>query len=173
MDLGPKTGEETPENEAGMIIINAFPGLNPETLEVAAKNCSALLLIGHANGAIGQYLDNTVKKLVDAGKAVFVLSDNPGTNHGIVRYTDQPQITLREAGVIMLETVNVNNVQEVSVAIQNAIKEGLRGTQLAEFIRLKYSYAKDEKPISQLGTPEGLAVFHDQVKKITEGDVEN
>ncbi len=116
-------------------------------------------------------LNSTIKKLIDAGKAVFVLSDNLGTNHGIVRYTDQPQITLRETGATMLETVNVNDIQEVSATIQAAIKEGLRGPQLAEFIRLKYAYKEGEKPISALGTPEGLAAFHERVKRITEGGI--
>ncbi len=54
IDEDPKTKEVAPDNKSGIVIINAFPGLDPETLEIAAKNYSALLLIGHANGAIGQ-----------------------------------------------------------------------------------------------------------------------
>lgn len=144
---------ESPKIEANRIpVINVFPGMKPDSLQtiVDTQKAKALILIGHANGGIQDTLIPAVKSIVDSGRPVVVLSDNAGAGHGVIRYSDQPQIDAVAAGVTYLEKPNITNLAEVSEAIRKLLDEQLAGKELSEKLKEKFAYGPGEKPVSIL-----------------------
>ena len=137
-----------------------------DVLEVMAEHSHALILIGPALGGIATNLIPTVQKITDSGVAVFVLTDNPGAGHGVLRIVDQPQVNAIAAGATYLEKANILDEAAVRAAIELAVAEGLRGADLAQRVKSQFAYGEGEaKPVSDLGTEAGLAKFHARVDK--------
>jgi hypothetical protein len=108
----------------------------------------------------------TVQKITDSGVTVFVLTDNPGDGHGVLRIVDQPQVEALKAGATYFEKANILDEAAVRAAINLAVAEGLRGTDLANHVKAQFAYGEGEaRPVSPLGTAEGLANFHARVDK--------
>jgi len=163
----------TKNPKGDLTIIDTTTGMDPAIIDTLAENHKAIVILSHANGAISQHLRGAIRRAVDSGTPIFILPDNARYNHGVVRYTDVPQVTLRDAGATMLETMNINNVFEVAAEIQVAIKAGLEGTELERFVREKHAYPEGQKPVSRLGDPEAFAAFQAKVEKeIGEGATE-
>lgn len=145
--------------------VHIFPGLRPDMLESCAEAHHALILFGNALGGIARDLIPTFKKIIENGTAVFMLTDNAGARHGVVRIVDQPQVEAIKAGVTYLETVNITHQQEVFRVIDAAIAKGLRGSDLARHVQEQFKYPEGAKPVSDLGTEQGLAAYHDRVQE--------
>lgn len=145
--------------------INLFPGMRPDILEVAAQHHHALVLFGNALGGIAGDLIPTIKKIISNGTPIFVLTNNASAGHGVVRIVDQPQVNAIAVGVTYLEKANITHQQEVFAAIETAVAEGLRGPNLALHIQNQFKYADGEKPVTDMGTDEGLARFHARVDR--------
>lgn len=134
-------------------IVNIFPGMSPEVLRASVKDANALVLIGHANGAIQNELLPVVSQIVESGIAVIGISDNPGAGHGVLRYSDQPQLDVLAAGVTHLEKPNITNLEEVVKSIEEGLDKGLSGKDLSERLKDQFTYKPGEqKPVSELDT---------------------
>lgn len=97
-------------------------------------NPKALLLIAYATGGTPESLNPYIQEYTDKGIPVFLLSNNPGDDHGIREITYGVQAEAAEAGAISLKDVNINSLQQVVRAIQDAAKAGLEGENLRKAI---------------------------------------
>ena len=144
---GPEKGKVYP-----MRVINVAPGIpRPDMMSAIAEGIKVLVFIGHANGGIQGELLPSIRVMVQSGITVVGLSDNPGAGHGVVRYSDQPQVDARDAGVTYLEKPNITNLAEVVQAIQAGLDAGFQGRELSDRLKEQFAYAPDEeRPVSEL-----------------------
>ena len=143
-----------------------FPGMSGAILEVMANKFHALILIGNALGGIASDLLPYVKKITEQGVAIFVLTDNAGAGHGVLRIVDQPQVDALKNGVTYFEKANILTEQGLRDAIDRAVAEGLRGSELANHVKAQFTYNEGEEiPVTDLGKPEGLASFKERVER--------
>lgn len=161
MDLEVQETHKSPASPG----IGIIPGMAPEILKQLSKQFHALILHGNALGGLPTYLQTAVKEITDFGVAVFILSDNVGAGHGVIRIVDQPQVDAIANGVTYLEKANISHDHEVREAITSAVQEGLRGSDLANHVKAQFAYRDGEMPISDLGTEEGLAQFKERVDR--------
>ncbi len=150
---GEPNAAKEPEVKSGhrIPIVNILPGMSPDVLRTIAKDANAMILIGHANGATQNELLPAINEVVESGVPVISLSDNPGAGHGVIRYSDQPQVDARTAGVTHLEKPNITNLDEVVKSIKESLDEGLAGKDLSAKLKDQFSYKPGEqKPVSEL-----------------------
>ncbi|HVZ12462.1 MAG TPA: hypothetical protein VG965_05515 [Patescibacteria group bacterium] len=132
-------------------IVHMYSGMSPEILTTLVENSNALVLIGPANGGIQDGLLPTVRQVVESGIPVIGLSDNEGAKHGVIRFSDQPQIDALAVGVTYLEKPNMYNTEEVVEAIKKNLDDGLVGQELSNKLKEEFSYKDGEqKPVSEL-----------------------
>lgn len=143
--------------------VNLFPGMNTKILDAVAQKSDALVLFTNAGGGIANSLLPELKRIIDEGKPVLVLTDNVGSKHGVVELNDQPQVDAEAIGVTYLEKINIENNQELYLAISDALDKGLRGRDLAQYIQEKFKFPKGEKPKGRLGTEEGLEDYKSEI----------
>lgn len=98
----------------------------------------AIVIEAYGSGTTPEVLNPLIKDYVDKGGCVFLLSNNPGENRGILQLKYEPQVLAVEAGAVPLRDVNVNNRQAVSESIQDAINQGKTGEDLKRVIIEKY-----------------------------------
>ena len=142
--------------DIGVVFIT--PVMIPERLEHVIHNTKAVILIAFATGTTPEILNPAIKKLTESGVPVFLLSNNPGDSHGILRTRYGVQERSAQAGAIALQKVNINNLAEVLDAIQDELDKDKRGAELGETIRQKFAYREGEPlPKAEWETPEGIA----------------
>ena len=143
---------------ARVSIVYAAPGLPEGAFDQATKDTNAVIFVVFATGTSPEYLNGVIAQRVAEGIPVFLVSNNPGDTHGILRITYGVQEASAKAGATSLQKVNVNNLEEIQKAIEDAFKEGKKGTALAEAIFEKFAYKEGEqKPVPSWENPEHIA----------------
>lgn len=145
--------------DPNVVVANCFPGVNPSHLEIVGMGSDAVVLISFATGSTPRIIAPAIKKLVDSGCPVFLLSDNRGDDHGILNDSKyEAQIPARDAGAISLQSVNIKHLNEVLAFINGQVRKGAKGEVLAQIVKTHYAlkpgddwyeYAKKEPPVSQ------------------------
>src|SRR5579871_3470413 len=145
VDIGPSSLPEQESHPTDVFVLPVTPmlGSNVEltkqlfdTLENGESK--ALVLIGFATGTTPTALNPFIKRTVDRGVPVFILSNNPGEESGPKRIVYGVQQDAVEAGASPLRDVNVNHLPEVLGAIQAEIDSGKFGQELSEAILEKF-----------------------------------
>ena len=140
--------------KAKISVIEATPTLSPEQFDMVAKNADAIVFIVYATGTSPEILNNVIKQKTEEDIPVFLVSKNPGDDHGIIKIIYDTQVKSLEAGVIPLQKVNVNNIDEICIAIQKEFSKGKKGNELGQIIKEKFSYKEGEKiPIPGWNNP--------------------
>lgn len=130
------------------LTIEITPIMTPEQLEMLTNGLDAVVLKVYATGTSPESLNEVIKKRTKEGIPIFLVSNNPGDNHGILKITYDTQKKSNEAGAIPLEKVNVNNLDVIYSSLQSEFAKGKRGAELGEAIREKFAYNESEpKPI--------------------------
>lgn len=106
-----------------------------------APGTAALILVGYATGTTPTAINPFIKRSVENGVPVIVLSDNRGENTGPQRLKYETQVAAVEAGATPLKDINVNGLGEVVSAAREAARSGKAGQELADTL------------VSQYGTP--------------------
>lgn len=128
-------------------IINIFPGMKPEYLEANAQDLQAVILIGFATGCTPEYINPAISALTKKGVVCFLVSDNVKDNHGIYGLKYHSHESAIKAGIIPIQRVNINGIEELYNEVQKAIDEGKQGKELALTIFEEFSYKEtDEFP---------------------------
>ncbi len=115
MNINPEN-HEVPRASIGFV--KATPTLSIEQMELATTGTDAIVFEVFATGTAPERLIPFVKSKVDSGTPVFLLSDNRGDNHGILKIIYEPQFNYAKAGAVALEKVNINKIDEVLAYIQ-------------------------------------------------------
>ena len=136
MMLAFKEGGDKPPIQIG--IVRATPLLTLEQMEAMTKNVEAIVIITFATGTVPDRLGPIVQAKVEAGVPVFLVSNNPGDDVGILRDKYLPQANFRDAGAIRIESVNINRIEEVFAAIQEEAAKGKRGGQLGAAVEQRF-----------------------------------
>ncbi len=129
---------------ADISVVRATPVLTVEQFESFTTRCDAIVLIAFATGTAPQSLISAAKEKINSGIPIFLLSDNSGDDHGILKMTYENQFKWAEVGAISLEKVNVNNVSEVVNAINEEFTSGKRGQELGAAIEQRFKYGEQE-----------------------------
>ena len=132
---------ETQRTYDDIAVINAEPTLTAERFVAQTKNVQVIILIAYASGTTPEWLNTAIKSRIDSGIPIFLVSRNPGDTHGILNARKYaPQTASLEAGAIALQSVNVNNLQEILNAVQDELDSGKRGQELARRIKKQFEY---------------------------------
>ena len=165
MKVPPKS--ETKDSDPRVSALMCTPLLTNEQFLRLTADVEAIVLVAYASGAMPDRLVPAIQQRIQEGTPIFVLSDNPGDQDGIVRIRYAAGKGAYDAGAVPLEKVNVNQQQEVVAAIVAALNKGLRGPALAEEIKRLYAYSKDEtRPAAQLDDSAYLASFRERTDRI-------
>lgn len=160
-------GKQIEIQDRFVLIIRLNPTVTPERLDLATQDAEAVVLVVFASGALPDCLTPVIQRKISLGVPVFLLSNNPGDNHGILhpgRYA--AGIGALEAGAIPLEKVNVNQAVDVEHAISQALDAGMKGAELAAHIQKQFAYGPDEeKPKAEWETPEGIAAQRERMRQ--------
>jgi hypothetical protein len=158
----------------GVGVYKATPGQSPDIFRMSTEGVDAIVIISFATGTVPQVLAPAIRDRVEAGVPVFLLSDNAGDKHGILKIAYGVQAVIAEAGAISLEKVNINNLEEVVAAIDQELSQGYKGKELGEIINKKYKYGADEqKPLAEWETPEGIKGQQERLAALTKKMNEN
>ena len=82
--------EFTPK--AKISVVEATPTLSPEQFDMVTKNTDAIVFIVYATGTSPEILNNIIKQKIEENVPVFLVSKNPGDNHGIIKIIYDGQI---------------------------------------------------------------------------------
>lgn len=145
-------------NVAEIIVGPAITAKRAER-QAIAFDAGAVILIVYATGTLPTRMAEFVKKFDSAGVPVFLVSNNPGENTGILHATKyEVTIPSLQAGAVPIEKVNVNGLTQLHIFIQSLLDKGIKGDKLKEKVRERFSYKEgEEKPLSEWETPEGIA----------------
>ena len=128
-------------------VTRCTPALTKDRFLVMSEEAEAVVVITFATGTVPDRIVPAIQKRIDEGVAVVALSDNLGDSRGILRVTYEAGSGVYESGMVGLQKANVHHVQEVLEALSTGIKEGLRGTDLANAMEERYAYKEgEEKP---------------------------
>lgn len=109
------------------------PALTAEFFDaIENAGLKALVVEGYAAGTTPEALNPFIARTVQRGVPVFVLSNNPGEDHGPQRIKYAVHQQAVDAGATILRGVNINAAEEVANAIQDAIDAGKTGQDLAQ-----------------------------------------
>lgn len=136
---------DTHEKEPNLSVIQCTPFLTPEQFFALSEGMEAIVVITFATGTVPDRIVPAIKRRIEEGIAVVALTNNPGNDHGMLRITYDAGSEAYESGMVGLQKVNVNHVQEVLKALSTGIKEGLRGADLANAMQEKYAYREEEE----------------------------
>ncbi len=115
------------------------PGLTAEFFDaIENAGSKALVIEGFASGTTPEVLNPHIARAVGRGVPVFILSNNPGEDHGPQRIKYAVHQEAVNAGATVLRDVNVNAAEEVANAIQDAIDAGQTGHELARTLVDRY-----------------------------------
>ena len=145
---------ETTDSNSKVATLVCSPGLTEDQFLSWTDGAKAIIVVAYATGTMPDRLVPAIQRRIQEGIPVFVLSDNPGDQHGIVKIMYAAGKGAYDAGAVPLEKVNVNQQAEVFVAITEALNRGLSGQALADAIRDRYAYHQGEtKPIAEWDDP--------------------
>lgn len=146
-------------------IIECDPIITPELFAIQTANSDAIVVIGFATGQVPERLRTIVKQRVDEGVPVFLLKNNPGRDNGVIDPLKEIGRPLVETGIIPLEHINVNRLEELMTVIQAELAKGKSGQELGQVVREKYIYGPDEqKPIPEWKIPGRLQRMRSRTK---------
>jgi L-asparaginase/Glu-tRNA(Gln) amidotransferase subunit D len=128
-----------------MVVCN--PTIRPEGLDEATDGAEVLIFVAYATGALPDALVPVLKKRIEEGIPVVVLSNNPGDKHGITRIKYAAGIGAYEAGALPLQTVNINDIGLVHKTISEALDRGIKGQALIDYLKELFFYKKGEEPV--------------------------
>ena len=152
--LGIPTQNEVELSTPDIAVFQCDPFLKPEEVLEYSKGAKAIVLVSMATGAMPDKLLPAIEQRIKEGVAVFVLSDNAGDGHGILKVNYEAGKCIYDAGAVPLEKVNIMDHIEVKAAIQQAIDAKYSGWALAGVIRGLYEYKPGEqKPIPEWEEP--------------------
>lgn len=142
---------------ADISIIFCTPALTVEDLDIAAIDKDAVILIAYASGTTPDRLLPAIKNIIDSGKAVILISNNPGDSMGVVHMQYAAGSGALAAGAVLLQKANINHLAEVEKSIIDAIRKGKKGRELAQYIKDQYSFQPGEEvPPAEWDTREGI-----------------
>ncbi len=155
-DEVPEPTQEAPK-EPYIPIVGAYPGMQPDALEIFAPEGTPILLLeSNAHAALAHNLLPTVKKIIERGTPVIALADNYDATYGTTHLVDQPQVDARDTGVFFLETIGVgspnaddgnqDNIVKIVDVVKEGISAGLKGQELGQFVSERFSFPEGEKP---------------------------
>ena len=119
-------------------VIRAEPSLTPRLFEQMTNGAESIVIIAFAAGTIPDRLAPVIKSKVDSAIPVFLISNNPGDDHGIERLKYRVQVNIAETGAIALKGVNINDIESVMKAIQEETRNGKKGAELGEVIGRRF-----------------------------------
>lgn len=140
--------------EARVFVVTATATITPEQFDMFFEKQDAVVFVVFATGTSPERLNDVIRKRTKEGIPIFLVSNNPGDNHGIMKITYDVQAESLKAGATPLEKVNVNNLQEIIFEIKKQFSAGKKGTELAQAIQKTFSYKEgDKKPIPAWENP--------------------
>jgi hypothetical protein len=125
-------------------VIRCSPFLTAEIFDDLTKNCRVVVLIAFASGTTPDILAPIIKKRINEKIPVIILTNNPGDSHGPLRLLYEAGQNALRNGAVILQTVNVNDCAEIVTELKLKLTEGISGKDLIEYMRLKYSFKKEE-----------------------------
>lgn len=153
-ELGVPTKAEVEDSDPRVPAIECDPLLKADEFLARTEHAEAIIVVAFASGAMPDRLVPAIRQRIQEGIPVFVLSNNPGENHGPLRVIYAAGSGAYEAGAVRLEKVNVNHHREVKAAIHEALAKGLRGQALAREIGQLYTYQDGETlPVAEWDRP--------------------
>ncbi len=140
-------GGDHEKREMGYLIsvIRCAPALTRDQFLALSKDMKAIIVITFATGTVPDRIVPAIKRRIKEGVAVVALTGNPGDEHGLLRIAYDAGSEAYKSGMVGLQKVNVNHVQEVLKALSAGIKEGLSGTDLANAMGEQYAYKEEEE----------------------------
>lgn len=148
------TKPEIRNSDSRVVPLMCEPGLNEDHFLRLTDGAKAIIFVTYASGAMPDRLVPAIQQRIQEGIPVFVLSDNRGDQHGILKIKYTAGKGAYDAGAVPLENVNVNHQAEVFAAITEALNKGLSGQALAEEIRQRYAFHEGEtKPVAEWDRP--------------------
>lgn len=146
--------------------VMASPMLTPEQFDLATGDADAIIFEVYATGTSPDRLNETIRKKTDSGTPVFLVSNNPGDSHGILKATYQTQVNSEAAGAFRIAKANVNQLAEINDVIQKEFNKGLRGNALGLAVTTHFSYKEgDSIPKPDWENPEAIAQQKELYKK--------
>ncbi len=138
---------EKREVEYPIPVIRCTPALTRDQFLALSEDVEAVVVIAFATGTVPDWIVSAIKKRIDEGVAVVALTGNPGDKHGLLRIAYDAGGEAYKSGMVGLQKVNVNHLQEVVEALTSALKDGLKGADLAKEMKERYAYREgEEKP---------------------------
>jgi|GEM_PF-3317859 len=136
----------------------ASPMLTPEQFELATGDADAVVFVVYATGTSPDRLNPAIQKKTESGTPVFLVSNNPGDNHGIIKLAYETQVNSQAAGAFHIAKVNVNQLAEINEVIQKEFAKGLRGNELGVAVTDYFSYKEgDQIPKPDWENPTAIA----------------
>jgi len=158
------SGETALKDSAQIITVD--PAIDLE-FYVEAVPVGALVLIANAQGVLPKSTHKNIRKITAQGRPVFVLSDNPKEDYGVLGehlYEED-----KTCGATFLSKVNVNGAQEVAMRVQDLLREGLGAEEIFAKITTEFCYGPEETiRTSHIGTENFLNEFQVRVKSEAE-----
>lgn len=152
----PTEAREKPDSR--ITTIKVTPVLTPDQLAHSIKDADAIIMIVYAAGTSPDRLAPVIREGAVQGKALIFLSDNPGDTHGTVKLTYEAGREALRAGAVLLQKVNSGHLDQVYKAVNEAIKKGLRGQALSQYIYNQFAFGEGERiPKAEWETAEGVA----------------
>lgn len=165
--IGIPTKAEVETSDSRVPTLMCTPFLEAEEFLERTQSAQAIIVVAFATGAMPDRLVPAMQQRLQEGVPIFVLSDNAGNDHGILKITYAAGIGAYKAGAIPLEKANVNNHQEVKAAILEALDQGIKGQELTRTIKEKFSYQKGEtRPVAQWDNPDYVAPPRKNIREI-------
>lgn len=144
----------------------ASPMLTPEQFDLATGDADAIIFEVYATGTSPETLNEIIRKKTDSGTPVFLVSNNPGDSHGILKVTYGTQASSEAAGAFRIAKANVNQLAEINDVIQKEFNKGLRGNALGAAVVDFFSYKEgDAIPKPDWEKPEAIAQQKELYKK--------
>ena len=127
----------------------------------------ALIFVTHASGAHGDRFTPALSEIISSGIPVFLVSDNPGDDHGILRVQYAAGARSFQAGAIAIEKINVRDIALLKQEIYEALALGKRRNELAQHIQELFSYGENEEPPKpEWELPEGIAAVRAGTERV-------
>lgn len=160
MNAKASEGMEVPENDVQVIYCS--PGLKAAHMELCTAGVGAIVLIGFATGTTPDRLEPVIRKRVESGVPVIILSNNPADPAGPSRLKYKAGQVNLKAGAIVLQKVNINHLEEVLAVLRESLSKGVRGAELIQLMKDRYFYQEGEvPPPPEWETEEGISYMRD------------
>ena len=153
-ELGIPTKAEFEDSFPGVPAFYCDPFLMPDEFLTRSEGAQAILVASFATGAMPDRLVPAMQQRLSEGVPIFVISNNPGENFGIMKVIYAAGEGAYKSGAIGLQKVNINSHREVKAAILEALGRGLRGQELVREIEQRYAFQEGEaRPVAQWDQP--------------------